>query len=262
MGIQSIINYMVDVDGRALIIPCMGFQNTGSICYFNALMQCLLSSPTFLKFVAQKSQNEFFLEFFRGILDGKWDTIFTTRLLQLHNMVLPNQSSSEYFVRLVDLLQLEPIFETTHKLVKTCVRCGYTRRTTDKTFNPFINNTFLEFFKTEEILNSVLCDGCKTKQDVSQSRTIEGIPPVLVFSLNKYAVKRDIHYPKMFRIDNTFYKLFGTVEHHGVLGAGHYVARCVRNNQTILADDTRVTPIGDIEPTDNTYMVFYERVSV
>lgn len=249
----------VKVDGKLLKIPHMGFQNTGSICYFNALLQCLLSSKTFLKYVIEFQKNDFFLQFFRAITNDQWDIIFTTRLLQLYNMVQPNQSSSEYFIFLVDLLHLEPIFEITHKLSMQCQACGFLKYSTDKSYNPLIDREFLEFFKSEETLDQVKCDGCKTNQNMKRTRTIEGIPPVLGFSLNKYFNKRSIHYPPGFRIDNVQYRLIGTIEHYGVLGAGHYVARYNRDNQCALADDGRVMPIEKIEPTENTYMVFYER---
>lgn len=250
----------IRIDDRPLTIPHMGFTNTGSICYFNALVQCLLSSNVFLRYVIHKQKHPFFLEFFRSIVNDQWDTIFTTRLLQLYNMVAPNQSSSEYFVFLVDLLHLEPIFEITHKFEMKCTGCGFVKFSKDTTYNPMIDQSFIEFFKTGEQLDHVKCDGCHTHQTMVRTRTIEGIPPVLAFSLNKYFAKRDISYPTLFRIDDTQYRLIGTIEHYGVLGAGHYVARYIRNGEAALADDARCTSLPSIEPTSNTYMVFYERV--
>lgn len=248
------------INGKELHVPHMGFLNTGSICYFNALIQCLLSSDVFLRYVLRHNKHNLFSEFLHSIMNDKWDTIFTTRLLQYHNMVKPNQSSSEYFVFLVDLLHLEAIFEITHKLCMECPACGFEKFSKDKSYNMLIDNEFKELFQLVEHLESVKCDHCKTTQTMKRTRTIEGIPPVLALSLNKYYSKREVKYPNMFQVDNVVYTLIGTIEHFGVLGAGHYVARYCRNGQNVLADDSRMTPLDSIEPTDNTYMVFYQRV--
>ena len=251
----------IEINGKPLEIPHMGFTNTGSICYFNALIQCLLSSSTFLQYVIRFSKHKLFREFVESICDDKWDTIFTTRLLQYHNMVKPNQSSSEYFVFLVDLLHLEPIFEITHKLCMQCGGCGFVKFSSDKTCNMLVDNDFKEVFQFEESLDNVKCDNCKTHQRMSRRRTIEKIPPVIALSFNKYFAKRTVKYPDRFRVDEQVYELIGTIEHYGVLGAGHYVARYRRNGQEVLADDTRMRALSDLDPTENTYMVFYQRVS-
>lgn len=245
-----------------VVIPHMGFLNTGSICYFNALVQCLLSSSTFLQFMIGKSRNSFFLEFFESINNGQWDTIFTTRLLQLHNMVRPNQSSSEYFLFFVDALHLEPIFETTYSLVRTCSGCGNVNFSKDKAYTTMIDREFKEYFRTEEKLESVKCDACKRACDMQRIRTVEGIPPVIAMNFNKYYDKRDIQYPEQFNVDSVRYRLIGTIEHFGVLGAGHYVARYFRNDQYALADDASVRPLSKLDVSQNTYMVFYERQTV
>ena len=69
-----------------------------------------------------------------------------------------------------------------------------------------------------------------------------------------------ISYPYSFSNDDVEYKLIGSVEHYGVLGAGHYTARVNRNDRLYLADDSRVSEINDLSPKQETYMVFYERV--
>lgn len=249
----------LQIDNKQLVIPPMGFENTGSICYFNSLLQCLLSSSVFLAYMIKHPTKEF-TEFFRFIINGQWDLIFSTRLLQTYNLVRPNQSVSEYFGFFLERLHLEPIFECSHRVISRCQGCGYTKETKDKFYNLLVDGHFSEFFKYEEILDDVKCDQCKQKHQVFRKRLIEGIPPVLAISLNKYLVKRDIDYPQGFKIEDVSYRLIGTVEHYGVLGAGHYVARFHRNGQYMMANDSRVTPITDITPTCNTYMIFYERV--
>lgn len=250
---------MILFDGKPLRIPPMGFLNTGNICYFNALFQSLLSSQNFIRYLLHHPTPEF-LQFFSFIVDGQWDTVFTTRLLQTYNLFAPNQSSSEYFVKFVDVLHLEAIFECTFLMTTTCGGCGVCTYSRDKSYNLLVDANFREFFQFEETINEVKCEHCKSRQQVQRVRTLEGVPPVIAISFNKYSQKRDTVYPRRFRIDDMTYTLVATVEHFGVLGAGHYVARCTRDDGLFLADDSKMHPIGDIESSSNTYMVFYERL--
>lgn len=46
-----------------LVIPPLGFINTASICYFNSLIQSLLSCPSFLSFICKERTDSIFLFF-------------------------------------------------------------------------------------------------------------------------------------------------------------------------------------------------------
>ena len=45
-----------------------------------------------------------------------------------------------------------------------------------------------------------------------------------------------------------------------MLDAGHYYCRSFRNNEMFSFDDNSVNKISDMNPTNNTYMVFYEKI--
>jgi ubiquitin C-terminal hydrolase len=186
--------------------------------------------------------------------------VFTTRLLQKHNIVQANQSSSEYFIFLVDLLKLENIFECHHNIISKCRGCGYKKEIKDITYCTLINENIKEFFRFEESIEGVNCDHCKVKETVDRVKLINGIPPIIVLSFNKYFGKKMIHYPASFKNDEVEYKLVGSIEHFGVLGSGHYVSRIFRNGEHYLADDSRLSKINEHSPMPETYMVFYERV--
>ena len=119
-------------DLQKTVIPPIGFQNTGAICYFNSLMQCLLSSPYFIRFVIDK-RHPLFLEFCNDILNDKWNVIFTTKLLHSLQNFQPNQSSSEYFVLMVDSLSLEKLFECQYKITTVCKECNHAKEKIDTT---------------------------------------------------------------------------------------------------------------------------------
>ena len=48
----ELYNNPVTIQDKILEIPPIGFNNTGAICYFNSLIQCLLSSKNFLIFIS------------------------------------------------------------------------------------------------------------------------------------------------------------------------------------------------------------------
>lgn len=249
-----------NINYNELIIPPLGFQNTGAICYFNSLIQCILSSPNFIKFIIEDNNNDMFLNFFNNILNNNWDSVFTTRLLQKYNIVESNQSSSEYFIILVDLLKFERIFETRHKIITECMNCNKNKESFDTSYITLIDNDIKEFFYFEEEIEGVNCDFCKTKSRVKRTRNICGIPPIVVMYFNKYFMKRRINYPHSFSSPEIEYKLIGTVDHFGVLGGGHYISRVNRNSKNYIIDDFRSSEIEQIDSMAETYMVFYERL--
>jgi len=260
MEFNKIYNEPILIDKKVLQIPALGFHNTGAICYFNSLMQCLLSSKNFLKFILYDKKDQLFTDFLYNIINDFWDMTFTTKVLQKYNIVQGNQSSSEYFIFMVDLMKLENIFECQHKIISTCQNCGNKKETKDISYNTLINNNIIEFFQYSEKIDNVNCDNCKTKCTIEQNKIIYGLPPVIVLSFNKYFGKKIINYPGLFSNGEVEYRLVGTVEHYGVLGSGHYISRFKRNDQYNLADDSRVNEINGINCIQETYMVFYERV--
>jgi len=245
-------------------IPSLGFRNTGAICYFNALLQCLFSASRFLTFTASSTErdSELFHKFYKDIANDQWNLTFSTLLLQTLQQFHPNQSSSEYFLAMMDHLKWDSLFECRHRLLTQCEGCGNKKESFDISYNPFINQSFSELFETECRLEGVLCDGCHQKTQMLQSRTLSQIPDVLSISLNKYMEKKVIDYPAEFTALAHHYRLVGVVDHFGMLMGGHYAARIQRENSYFMVDDERVHPISSelfqrVMP--ETYMIFYER---
>ena len=170
-------------------IPAIGFRNTGSICYFNSLLQCLLS-PRFIEFLKVQDpavpHSDLFVTFLRDITNDQWNITFSTLLLQALQLLQPNQSSSEYFLSLVDRMKWEPAFETRHRIARKCQECGHLSEMTDITYNPLICQSFSELLETDCTVHDVTCDGCQRKTTRIQTRTLTHCPLVMVLSLNKY----------------------------------------------------------------------------
>lgn len=246
---------------KELIIPTIGFQNTGSICYFNSLIQCLLSSEHFISYV---SSHPIFYDFFKHISEDQWNATFTTSLLQSIGNFQPNQSSSEYFLYLLDYFKWEDLFECKHLIQTKCTECHHLKENTDVSYNPLIEKTFSEFVQFECELENVACDGCKRRTALNKKQTLHKLSNLIVLSLNKYFTKTLIEYPSVIQVGRDVkYRLIGTIEHLGVLGGGHYIARVRRGDEFYIVDDMRVTQISEDTFTKcvaETYMVFYERM--
>jgi len=261
------INNICPLTPKYNTMPALGFKNTGSICYFNSLIQCILSSSHFLKFIVNhENKYNLFREFLKFVNEeDKWDVLFTTRLLILCKMINPNQSSSEYFVYLLDLLKLEPLFESTYKDIYECKECHKKIYKKDISYCPLVNNDFSEFFEFSEEIENFNCEECKEKRTIIHTKKIESLSDIVVISFNKYFEKKMIAYPSEFKIYNEngeqSYQLIGTVEHIGTLSGGHYICRIKRNDTIYIADDINVQTVEslDMKPVMETYMVFYEK---
>lgn len=251
-------------------IPPMGFLNPCAICYFNALVQCLLSCTHFVDWVHHHRKQPhrmlgMFDQFFSFIEADQWDTLFPLRLLEMMEKVASNQSSSEYFLNLLHAFSgtrlEEELFVYKFQLEQTCRGCGYTPPVRyDVTTNPLVTETFQELMEHTEEISDVLCDGCKSRQPLVRRRTLIETPLVMAVSLNKYFSKRAVDCPSEFRFHHHRYRLRACVDHRGVLGSGHYVARCIRAGQAMMCDDSKIHPIQGMDThLADTYMMFYER---
>lgn len=236
----------------------VGFQNTGAICYFNALMGCLLNLDRFRDVASERDTD------FRVFLTQK-DPLFTTHLLHKYNKFLPNQSCSEYFVFMVEKLGLEHLFAYTYNVTKTCLTCQHTTRSTDKTINLLIND-IAELFRTTETIANYACDHCRQRGSLLSTRELAIVPEIIALSMNKYIGKKEIGYPEFFKFSepgmDIVYNLNSTVDHLGVLEGGHYFCRIKTPGQNFLIDDDKVYLLEALRVLPETYMVFYDRTLV
>ena len=229
------------------MIPAMGFINSGAICYFNSLLQCLFSSRSLVGHLreANTPHADLFRRFLENIANDQWDRAFTTMLLQTLGIFQPNQSSSEYFLNVMDRLQWDSVFQARYHITSQCEKCGHQSESNDITFNPLIDHSFNELGETSDLVVDVKCDGCSEKTSRKRSRRLKESPVVWAISLNKYLEKRSILYPPEFQVNEHTYRLVGLIDHFGVLGGGHYVSRVKRDTQHIVIDDERVHPITE-----------------
>jgi ubiquitin C-terminal hydrolase len=274
-----------------------GFQNTGSICYFNALVQCLLSSKNFIEFVKNNKEKNVFTKLFFEFLEREHkDVMFTTKLLQeiLKNytnkdIFYGQQSSSEFMIKLIDLMGVEKLFEIEYCVETTCLSCKNVSKKKDVNIfhNIFFINTtnILENISySKEDVDSYFCDTCtkddkkiRTKAEIE--RFLTKIPNIIcIIFINKYTGQiNPLKYCDKFGITKInsnekekndedkedIYNLFSTIEHIGSLNGGHYFARIKRNildnsDNYFLANDISINKIDKIDISNISYIIFYE----
>lgn len=306
------------MNNNEFIVPTFGFLNNGNICYFNSLLQNILNCKYIMHYLINenKPKNEL-QEFFKSKFiqfcklyndDDNKDSrkqfnhetsMFSYQLLKIllkkYNQfdINQQQSSSEFFLYLIEELGIEHFFKIRHVIN---IHCGNCRNVSTKIDESFHFEMFCEkeqnvdidnFMYSVNIINDYKCDKCKSVSKSLYEKKAENISKYFVVLLNKYFDKVKIDYPDKFKItiknnkqsnsnnlniiDNyipvdCIWENIGQIEHSGHLNSGHYISVCKRMENIFLFDDIKVEMItsskeknSSIKPTKNTYMVFYEK---
>ncbi|KAM0824974.1 hypothetical protein ACQ4PT_069869 [Festuca glaucescens] len=134
----------------------------------------------------------------------------------------------------------------------------------------------LESFTKTEVVESFICDGCKSRVNMEKHLKVEQAPEVLVIQLKrfenlgsniskiqemvKYQLELDLK-PFMSSADTNpqKYDLYGVVEHLGNSSKGHYVCY-IRSSETdwYLFNDEKVMKLSEDRVLDSkAYLLFY-----
>lgn len=288
---------------KELEVPIISFINNGNICYFNSLLQCIINCKYIMFYLINelkpknKLQEYFQTKFIKFTelynneneeLFQKETSIFSYELLKLllekykDININDQQSSSEFFLYLIEELGIEHFFKIRHKVNIHCGNCKNISSKIDECyhFEMFYNNSeddsvdIDNFMYSVNVLQDYKCDNCKTMSKSLYEKQALNISKYFVIILNKYFNKILIDFPNTFEItiekntDNenfipvsTVWENIGQIEHIGHLNSGHYIALCKRFNNIFLFDDMNIHTQDRIKlyPTKNTYIVFYEK---
>ena len=310
------------MNNQEIIVPIFGFINNGNICYFNSLLQCIINCKYIMHYLIneQVPKNELqtffknkFIKFCKLYNDEtennkkifiKETSIFSYETLKLllkkHNHININeqQSSSEFFLYLIEELGIEHFFKIKHQINIHCGNCKNISSKIDECYhfemfcednsNYFSDNTLDidNFMYSVNVINDYKCDKCKKTSKSLYEKQALNISKYFIIILNKYFNKVLIDYPNTFELTvknsenniniqnnckyNTFenyipqncvWENISQIEHSGNLNSGHYTSICNRLKNVFLFDDMKVelTEYKKIYPSKNTYMVFYEK---
>lgn len=265
---------MIEFDYDLLPDP-YGFNNTGSICYFNSLLQVLLSC-TSLHRIDWKDSN--YLETkFHNIINNSNNlhpNMSSELLVELQdsNFGHGQESASEALTLLINKINnkaLNNLFMHRFRYTNKCNECGYTtEELKDYSF-------FFEMFHTDEVtvhkmavqktnLQDFECIKCK-KNNMTRTSVLTMLPEIICCLFNVYFVKKIHKFPQILDFPSVNgkklrYILVGQIEHSGSLHGGHYWSRAVRKNGIYLFNDSSYST-SELEPTPNTYMIVYNFLS-
>ena len=287
-----------------LVIPTFGFINNGNICYFNSLLQCIINCKYIMFYLVNenKPKNELQLFFKNKFIHftelynnedhknfNKETSMFSYELLKIllkkyrQFDINQQQSSSEFFLYIIEELGIEHFFKIKHKINIHCGNCKNVSSKIDECFHfeMFCDNIEKEvdiddFMYSTNVINGYKCDNCKNTSKAIYEKQALNISKYFVILLNKYFNKVKIEYPNTFEMlvknmnnnqiqndipKNCVWENIGQIEHQGHLYSGHYTAICKRLNKVFYFDDMRLNMPDDkkIHPSKNTYMIFYEK---
>ena len=219
-----------------IVVPTFGFINNGNICYFNSLLQCIINCKYIMHYLINEQQpkNELqslfkneFIKFTK--LYNKEDyenfiketSVFSIKILNLllkkhkHINMNEQQSSSEFFLYLIEELGIEHFFKMIHQINIHCGNCKNISSKIDESFHfeMFHENNINERISSDEnnvdidtfmysvnILNDYKCEKCKKVSKSLYEKQALNISKYFVVILNKYFDKVLINYPNTFEI--------------------------------------------------------------
>ena len=260
---------MIPLDPIFLPEPA-GLHNTGSICYFNSLLQVLASCTSLHSWISTSGSE--LEDRFKEYIVKKFDPMVSTNLLVLLKKRVPTfgngqESASEAFVLMLNTINsnsLNNLFIHRFRYNIKCLSCFYTTKLTND------HSMLFEFFGNNEInvqnmlvqkilLSDYKCEKCNNIGAVKMSK-LTMLPEIIVCLFNVYYEKKIHTFPLFLEFPGIEKKLryiiVGQIEHSGNLNGGHYWSRALRKDGIYLFNDNTFSK-STIEPTANTYMVIY-----
>lgn len=253
-----------------------GLYNTGSICYFNSLLQ-VLASCTSLHYWKSKSRTKLEDDFEKFIKNSiNLDPMESTKLLNSLKEKNPTfgngqESASEALILLLNSINdtsLNNLFIHRFKYNIKCMSCFYTTETIKD------HSILFELFHISEIneenmlnyksiLDDYKCEKCN-KLGAVKCAKLTMLPEIIVCLFNVYYDKHIHKFPNFLEFpgltNSLKYRVIGQIEHSGSLNGGHYWARAIRNSGVYLFNDHTYSK-SIIEPTNNTYIVVYHLIN-
>lgn len=251
-----------------------GLYNTGSICYFNSLLQILASCTSIydITFNNSNAVENVFMKYVNMIKNNNVDPNISSELIMTLHATLPNfgngqESASEAFVLLLDQInnrQLKELFMHRFRCTNICNTCK--NITEEKKDHSVVLNLFhvtdlkaTDILLQENKLSDYKCEKCKELGSVRTYR-LTMLPEIIFCTFNVYNIKSKHLFPDILIFPGTTgplkYKLIGQIEHAGSLNGGHYWSRSLRKNNVYLFNDYSYQ-LSKFEPTDNTYIILY-----
>lgn len=255
--------------------PIIGLLNTGTICYFNSMLQALMGCSSFLRYVRHERHQE--------LLDIVYERCYGANLVLLNEVnkhsdhfFSGQQCCNEFFIKFIDYLsstlqkeKIHALFATEYESKMYCKKCNLLKKIqNDILYSIHIPEKYQGNLE-DAILNGYtkledyVCENHHTSQNY-KINVLKQLPYILVITFNKYTKKRNMIYPLQMEIKTIGriykYKLISVIDHFGTQQSGHYTCRSIRNQKVFLFNDTKIIPESHLNPLESSYMLFYHIV--
>ena len=273
----------------------IGFTNIGAICWFNSMLQLLISSKYIIKSILddnKENKNKLLIEFQNFLICYTSNSLTQNNSIKLLHVFLhevkekhpksvlnylTQQSASEGMTFFLDMLNSKSLNNILTHITEESIICKQTKEVISSKKN--VNNQFM-LFNTNDLIkrglpDTILCSQDNLEEDFVPENykkdinkqykrvyILKYIPEVIIISLNKYIQKNNIILPEVFKIPHVngsdmIYNKKAEIDHLGVLGGGHYISRVLRQDKVFLFNDN-IYSDSELKTNRNTYITLYE----
>jgi ubiquitin C-terminal hydrolase len=257
-----------------------GLVNIGNSCYFNSLVQGLLSCDYFVEYIKINQETDEIAKAFLQIYYGNTKSVSDLLTLATKKFGGPaliksgqQEDAHETFMILIDNMdkKVSQLFNVRHRAFIKCGECNkLTKRETEEEqptelfLEHNINDKF-NIISSMEIMPDYKCEYCMTSGKCILAKQLCRISPICMIIVKNYQKQHTTpDLPITFNINDLSgnpmpYDVKSTIEHFGSMSGGHYIAKVKRGEHTAIANDSSISTISSIDITQNTYVVLYER---
>lgn len=262
-----------------------GFINHNSICYLNSILQCLLSSTKFVRYIVNhreeysKHKNKYTMKlsetFLKLILkNAKNDSDVAYMSVEINKImnIIGQQCAAEMLLKIIEDLNLENLFELKIEKSFYCMNCN--NIVSIKKDVSYINNislnpdalskNFTKKINTDlNYIDDYQCNKCKQKTKLIILNNLDKTSELFIISFNKYIKKDLVEFPETILLTDKKipYQLIGIINHIGSYqSGGHYWAEIKRNSGYYNIDDTSINKIDKFNIIKNNFILFYEKI--
>lgn len=273
-----------------------GLQNVGSICYFNSLIQALISCEPFISalLICKESENTQLITAFKNFLMEARGTgiskinisalpILSELKRQYDSFGNGQEDVMEGFDALISLMGddvIGKLFVSTWRMDIFCSACKkVVSINTEKMMRVIMVEDYIPFARTQSIgafvgghmskftdYNCPTC-GAKRAEGINVYR-LDIPPPILVISFNKFNGKwladpvaeiMDVEYGiEVKRMAK--YKIVAIIHHSGGRRSGHYTTTAVRGDKIYLFNDSKFIEMESFKSSQNDYILIYTKI--
>jgi ubiquitin C-terminal hydrolase len=277
---------LIPYNNKLLTQPAGFVNGTGFSCYYNSLLQCLLSCTSIYKFIEKSTNTDMFAQSFKHILQNKANIydVSNINMLKFFNMKSGQQDATELLRNMFEYFESEnpDIWHLFNHRIKVNVicDCGHISSHYEENLSFDISQDLLDNDLNNILLNEKLytddchkCVKCEFKGAKLQTYNLVMVPEILVVSFKKFIGfngtnecidrKKTTQFPNKLLFaatDGSYfqYKLVSCVYHHGGMNGGHYTADASRKDGWYHFDDMSFTKMTSMpKPTSDTYIIFY-----